>query len=173
MYGGYNYDIERLNRMKDEINNQIKSYQSLGQNPINNFINTNQQPNKDMIEWRILNENEEVDNLYVTNKTVFVGENLMIVKGVDGSLEKWQVKKIYPIDKKDEKINMLEEEIRKLKEVINNEHKQFNSTNEPINQSYDNVNGVIEPEPKTNHRAVAKQIKSGTSTSNSGLLQQE
>ena len=173
MYSGYNYDLERLNRLKDDINNQIKNFQNLGQNPINNFINTNQTQNKDMIEWRILNENEEVDNLYVSNKTIFVGDNLMILKGVDGSLEKWQIKKIYPIDKKDEKINMLEEEIRKLKEVINNEHKQFNITNEPINKSYGDANGDIEPEPKTNRRTITKQIKSGTSTNDSGLLQQE
>lgn len=173
MYGNYGYDIERLNRIKDEINNQIKGYQSLGQNPINNFINTNQTTNKDMIEWRILNDNEEVDNLYVANKTLFINENLMVLKGVDGSLEKWEVKKIYPIDKKDEKINQLEEEIRKLKEMVNNEYKQSNSTIRELDKSYGDANGIIEPEPKTISKSVTNKVKSGTSTNDSGLLQQK
>ena len=159
MYSNYNptFDLERLNRMKDEINNQIKSYQSLGQNPVNNFINTNQTPNKDMVEWRILNENEEVDNLYVTNRTIFINDELMILKGVDGSLQKWQVKKIYPIDKKDEKINQLEEEIRKLKEIIDNEYKQFNSTTKSVVKSNVNDNGVNEPKSKTSTRTISKE----------------
>lgn len=38
----------------------------------------------------MLNENEEVDNLYVANKTLFINDNLMVLKGVDGSLEKWK-----------------------------------------------------------------------------------
>lgn len=160
MYSNYynpTFDIERLNRMKDEINNQIKSYQSLGQNPVNNFINTNQQPTKDLIEWRILNENEEVDNLYVSNRTLFINDNLMILKGVDGSLEKWEVKKIYPIDKKDEKINALEMEIKKLKEEIRDEHKQSNSTTRECEKSYANDDGITEPKSKTNNKSIQKQ----------------
>ena len=124
--------------------------------PVNNFINTNQQPNKDLIEWRILNENEEVDNLYVANKTLFINDNLMVLKGVDGSLEKWEVKKIYPIDKKDEKINALEEEIKKLKEMINNEHSKPNEPIREIKQSYGNDDGYVEPKPKTTSKSISK-----------------
>ena len=119
--------IDNLIRQKDKIDEMIRSYQT--PQPVNNFISTSQTPNKDLIEWRVLNENEEVDNLYVNNKTLFINEKLMVLKGVDGKLEKWEVKKIYPIDKKDEKINELEDEIRKLKEVINNE---YSKSNEPI-----------------------------------------
>ena len=134
------YVIDNLTRQKDRIDEMIRNYQQ--PQPVNNIINTNQIPNKDLIEWRILNENEEVDNLYVTNKTLFINDNLMVLKGVDGSLEKWEVKKIYPIDKKDEKINALEEEIKKLKEMINNEHSK---SNEPVGEceqstSNDDVN---------------------------------
>lgn len=116
------YMIDNLNRQKDKIDDMIRNYQQ--PQPVNNYINTNQIPSKDLIEWRILNETEEVDNLYVSNKTLFINDNLMVLKGVDGSLEKWEIKKVYPIDKKDEKINALEEEIKKLKEVINNEHSE-------------------------------------------------
>ena len=94
------YMLDNLNRQKEKIEEMIRTYNQ--PQPVNNFINTNQTPAKDMIEWRILNENEEVDNLYVGNKTLFINDNLMVLKGVDGSLEKWEVKKIYPIDKKDE-----------------------------------------------------------------------
>ena len=132
--------LDKLNRYKDEIDNMIRNQQS---NPINNFISTTQTPNKELIEWRILNENEEVDNLYVQNKTLFISDNLMVLKGVDGKLEKWEVKKIYPIDKKDQKINELEDEIKKLKEVIN-EYTESNVTTGKCNKSNDNVDGDVE-----------------------------
>ena len=172
MYSSYNpsFNIDRLNRMKDEIENQIKSYQTM-QTPVNNFINTNQSPIKELIEWRVLNENEEVDNLYVSNKTLFINDNLMILKGVDGSLEKWEVKKIYPIDKKDEKINALEEEIKQLKEMVNDEHKQSYITNGELNKSNANDDGIIKPKPKAINTTNARQEQSRTSTGNRGLLQ--
>ena len=86
MYGNNQYMIDNLNRQKDRIDDMIRNYQQ--PQPVNNFINTNQMPSKDLIEWRVLNENEEVDNLYVANKTLFINDNLMVLKGVDGSLEK-------------------------------------------------------------------------------------
>ena len=146
------YMIDNLNRQKDRIDEMIRNYQQ--PQPVNNFINTNQTPTKDLIEWRILNENEEVDNLYVANKTLFVNDNLMVLKGVDGSLEKWEVKKIYPIDKKDEKINALEEEIKKLKEMVNNEHSKSNVTIREIEQSNNNVNVNANRKPTTNSKSI-------------------
>ena len=104
----YNNMVEKLIKQKEEIENLIKNYQA----PVNNFINTTQTPSKDLLEWRVLNENDEVDNLYVSNKTLFINDNMMVLKGVDGKLEKWEIKKIYPVDKKDEKITQLEEEIK-------------------------------------------------------------
>ena len=148
------YMIDNLTRQKDRIDEMIRNYQQ--PQPVNNFINTNQMPSKDLIEWRILNENEEVDNLYVNNKTLFINDNLMVLKGVDGSLEKWEIKKVYPIDKKDEKINQLEEEIKKLKEMISNEHTK---PNEPIREcnkpnGIDDVN--VEPKSKASGKSVPK-----------------
>ena len=146
-----NYMLDSLNRQKERIDEMIRNYQQPQQQPVNNFINANQpqSPQKDMIEWRILNENEEVDNLYVNNKTLFINDNLMVLKGVDGSLEKWNIKKVYPIDKKDEKINALEEEIKKLKEMINNEHTKSTSTVGELEQPNVNVDGNIKPKSKT------------------------
>ena len=148
------YMIDNLNRYKGQIDEMIRGYQQ--PQPVNNIINTNQLPSKDLVEWRILNENEEVDNLYVPNKTLFINDNTMILKGVDGSLEKWEVKKIYPIDKKDEKINALEEEIKKLKEVINSEHTKSFSTNGECIESDVNVNGNVESKSKTTAKSISK-----------------
>lgn len=154
MYGNNQFMIDNLNRQKDRIEDMIKNYQQ--PQPVNNFINTNQTPAKDLIEWRVLNENEEVDNLYVGNKTLFINDNLMILKGVDGSLQKWEIKKIYPIDKKDKKINELEEEIKKLKEMINNEYAKSNEPVRELEQStiIDDVNA--KPKPKATSKSISK-----------------
>ena len=148
--------LDRLSKQKEEIENMIRNYQN-PQQPVNNFINTNQIPHQDLIEWHILKENEEVDNLYVNNKTLFVGDSMMVLKGVDGSLEKWEIKKIYPIDKKDEKINALEEEIKKLKEMINNEHAKPTSTTTKRNKSNTNVDGDANRESTTNDETISEQ----------------
>ena len=150
-----NFMLDKLSRQKEEIENLIKNYQN-PQTPVNNFINTNQTSSKDLIEWRILNENEEVDNLYVNNKTLFINDNLMVLKGVDGSLEKWEVKKIYPIDKKDEKINQLEEEIKNLKEMINSEHSKSSEPVRECNKSdgFDDVN--VKSKPKTTSKSISR-----------------
>ena len=158
MYGNY-FNIDRLSRQKEEIENLIKSYQNLNnQTPVNNYINTNQSqiPSKDFVEWRILNETEEVDNLYVQNKTLFINDNMMVLKGVDGSLEKWNIQKIYPIDKKDAKINALEEEIKKLKEMINNEPKQSTSTTRELIKSNVNDDEFTKPKSKNNDKSISK-----------------
>ena len=147
--------IDNLTRQKDRIDEMIRNYQQ-PPTPVNNFINTTQTSSNDMVSWRILNENEEVDNLYVANKTLFINDNMMVLKGVDGSLEKWKITKVYPIDKKDEKINQLEEEIRKLKEVLNESSK----SNEPVNKleqsdGIDNVNA--KSKSKANSEPVSEQ----------------
>ena len=73
---------------------------------------------RNFVELRILNENENVDTLYVQNKTLFINDKNMILKGIDGSLEKWEITKVYPIDPKDQKIRELEKQIQELKEMI-------------------------------------------------------
>lgn len=148
------YMIDNLNRQKDRIDELIRNYQQ--PQPVNNFINTSQTPTKDLVEWRILNETEEVDNLYVPNKTLFVSDNMMVLKGVDGKLEKWEIHKVWPIDKKDEKINELEKEIRNLKEMIKNEHTESNSTDGKCIESNVDVDGDVEPKPKTSSKSISK-----------------
>ena len=131
----YNDNLFKLQRERDKIDDLLNNYQTY-------------KP-KDMIEWRILNENEEVDNLYVQNKTLFINEENMVLKGVDGSLEKWQIKKIYPIDKKDAKISELEEKIKEL-EMKLNEPTKSNGSIRKCNKSSSDDDGVVESEPETN-----------------------
>ena len=109
-----------------------------------------------------MNENEEVDNLYVSNKTLFINDNLMVLKGVDGSLEKWEVKKIYPIDKKDKKINELEEKIKELEMKLNEPTKPSNATRKRI-KSYADDDGNVESEPETNGECISGEEQSTTS----------
>lgn len=154
MYGNNQFMLNSLNREKQKIEDMIQNYQNQQQSPINNYINT-QIPNKDLIEWRILNENEEVDNLYVQNKTLFISDNLMILKGVDGKLEKWEIKKIWPIDKKDEKISQLEEEIRNLKEVIN-EHTKLDKPTRVSDKSTTNDDEYVDTKSKTTSKSISK-----------------
>lgn len=146
------YMLDNLTRQKERIDEMIRNYQQ--PQPVNNFINTSQTPSKDLIEWRILNENEEVDNLYVSTKTLFINDTMMILKGVDGSLEKWSIQKTYPVDKKDEKINALEEEIRKLKEMINSEPTKPNSTDGDSNKS----NGTFNVNAQSKSKAISKSV---------------
>ena len=136
MYGN---NINKLMREKEKLDNLINNYQTQ--------VYT---PSKDLIEWRILNENEEVDNLYVQNKTLFISDNLMVLKGVDGSLEKWEIKKIYPIDKKDLKINELEEKIKELEGRLN-ESTKSNSTTRKCNKSDANDDVNAKSESETNN----------------------
>ena len=164
MYGNQ-YMIDNLTRQKDRIDDLIKNYQQ--PQPVNNFINTGQTPMRDLIEWRVLNENEEVDNLYVSNKTLFINDNLMVLKGTDGSLEKWEVKKIYPIDKKDEKINQLEEEIKKLKEMVKKEHSKSNKSARECEQSNVDANGDAKSESEGNGESISGKDDTGTSREDS------
>ena len=147
------YMLDNLTRQKERIDEMIRNYQQ--PQPVNNFINTTQTNNKDLIEWRVLNETEEVDNLYVSNKTLFINDTMMVLKGVDGSLEKWEVKKIYPVDKKDEKINALEEEVRKLKEMIKSEPTKSISTDGDSNKSNGTFNVNAQSKSKANGKPIS------------------
>ena len=100
MQFGYQNQQKDFNSVQDKITQ-----------PISNI-------SRNFVELRILNENENVDTLYVQNKTLFINDKNMILKGIDGSLEKWEITKVYPIDPKDQKIRELEEQIKELKEMI-------------------------------------------------------
>lgn len=151
-FNPYSMNVDRLKKQREELDNLIHNYQ---QQPINNFINT-QTPPKNTLELRVLNETEEVDNLYVGNDTLFVGQNKAILKRVNGELEKYDIKKIYPVDEKEEKIKQLEEEIEKLKGMINNGNRETGETIKGEFQSNVNDNVIVESKTKTSSTKSSK-----------------
>lgn len=107
------------------------------------------QNQKDLIEMKSL-DGVDVNNTLVFNKTLFMGENEMIIKNTNGTYEKWEINKIFPLDERDLKIKNLEKEIQSLKEMIGDEHREYPKSVEGGNEqkTNDNVNGY--PRTETN-----------------------
>jgi hypothetical protein len=163
MFQNYNqqFMLDKLNREKERINEMISNYQVMQnpqQPPINNIINTTQaqKPNENLIACRILNENEEVDNLYVPTKTLFINDNAMVIKDVDGKTEKWKIKKVYPIDPKDEKIDQLTRKIEELERILNNEHTKSIEPIVECDKPASTINVNANTESKTTSRSNSK-----------------
>ena len=150
-----NYMIDNLTRQKEKIEDMIRSYSQ--PQPVNNFINTNQTSNENMYELKVLNDSDEVENILVNTNTIFLGIDRLQIKKIDGTIEKYNITKTYPIDKKDKKINELEEEIKKLKEMINNEPTEHNITNGECNKSDGITNVNAQSKSKTNGKSISKQ----------------
>ena len=125
MYNMQQPNIDRINRQIEDLQNLKNQMQNPPQIPVQNFINSQpqNQQNTNMYELKKLNDNDEVENIGILSDTIFIGSNKMQIKKMDGSIEKYNITRYYPIDPKDQKINQLEEEIKKLKEMISNESK--------------------------------------------------
>ena len=111
------YLLDNLTKQKDRIDDMIKNYQQPMQ-PVNNFINTGQMLS-DLYELKKLNENDEVENIAIFKDTIFMGEDRLQIKKIDGTIEKYEIKKVYPRDKKDDKIDELNKKIQELEERLN------------------------------------------------------
>lgn len=136
--------VENWKRQRDRIDEMIQSYQNMPtqQNPINNFINTNSPSNDNLYEMKKLNENDEVENIVVFKDTIFIGDDRLQIKKIDGTIEKYEIKKVYPKDKKDEKIDELTERIKELEERLN-EHKPVVKSSKDGNEPNANANGDV------------------------------
>lgn len=130
MYGNNQFMIDNLVKQRDRFDEMIKNYQNIPQGPINNII-TNGQVSDNTYEMKKLNENDEVENIAIFKDTVFIGEDRMQIKKMDGSIEKYEIKKVYPRDKKDDKIDELNKKIQEL-EMRLNEPKSNKPIIEPI-----------------------------------------
>ena len=150
------FNLDRLNRMKDDIEKQIQNCQS-HQQPINNFINTNQ-PQSNLFELKKLNEGDEVENIFTNNDAIFIGNNRMQIKKLDGTIEKYNIEKYYPIDEKDEQIKLLNKKVEELERKLNDEHTKSNEPIRELDKSNGNVIGNVEPKSKTNGKSISKQI---------------
>ncbi len=118
----YNYNnmINQLYRQKDNIENMIAQY-SQGmmnqQTPVQNIINTS---NSSDTEVKFVNQNEDISNIIVTKRTLFIDESKakISIKEIDGSISK-SYDIIIPKDEKDLKIEELENKLKELEGKIN------------------------------------------------------
>lgn len=142
------YNLERLNRQKDEIENLIRTYQQSNQ-PVSNI--------QDMYEVKILNDGDEAENIFIKNNTIFIGSNRMQIKKLDGTIEKYNIDKYYPVDEKDEKIKELNKKVEELERRLNNEHSESTNSDKRFNESNVNVNEYVESKSKTSSKSTSKQ----------------
>ena len=145
------YLLDNLTKQKDRIDDMIKNYQQPMQ-PVNNFINTGQMLS-DLYELKKLNENDEVENIAIFKDTIFMGEDRLQIKKIDGTIEKYEIKKVYPRDKKDDKIDELNKKIQELEERLNESTNVIESTGE-CNQPNVYDDELIKPTTKTNRKSV-------------------
>ena len=152
------FNIERLNRQRDEIDNLIKTYQNINsQPPVNNFINTGFQNQQDNVfELKKLNDNDEAENILITHDSIFIGGNRMQIKKLDGTIEKYTIEKYYPIDERDEKIKELNKKVEELERRLNDEPTKSTNAVEKFNKSNEHDDGDVKSNSKTSGKSISK-----------------
>ena len=149
----YNYNgmMNQLYRQKDNIENMIAQY-SQGlmsqQAPVQNIINTSSSSSE--VEIKFVNKDEDISNIIVTKKTVFIDEfkNKISIKEIDGTINK-SYDIIVPKDEKDLKIEELEKKLQELEGKINAKSTDSN---------------VASNDVKTTSTSVVKSTKSSATT---------
>lgn len=150
--------IDNLSRQRERLDDMIKNYQTMPQGPINNII-TNGQIQDNLYEMKKLNDGDEVENIAIFKDTFFLGEDRLQIKKLDGTVEKYEIKKVYPRDKKDDKIDELTKKIEELERIINNGTKPIDTINEPVQTSSEQGEDVElndKPKSTTTSKSVSK-----------------
>ena len=138
----------QLLRQKEQIENLLQQYNQ--PTPIQNFINTTAID----FEAKILTNGEDVSNIMINRRTLFVDEknHKVVVKEIDGSISK-EYEIIVPMDEKDKKIAELENKLNEMEAKIN-EHPEHIRTNDERKQSNDNANEYVKSTAKANGKSV-------------------
>ena len=139
------FNLDRLTKTKEEIDNLIRNYQL----PINQ--------KEDMFILKKLNENEEAENILINLDTIFIGNNRMQIKKLDGTIEKYNIERYYPIDEKDVMIKELNKKVEELERKLNNESTKHIGTDKQINKSYANDDEYVEYEPKRTSKSISNE----------------
>ena len=123
--------MNQLYRQKDNIENMIAQYtQNMGINsvqpPVQNIINTSNTNSSDT-DIRFLNQGEDISNILVSKKTLFIDEKngKINLKEIDGTISK-HYDIIVPKDEKDLKIEELENKLKELEARVNVQHTESN-----------------------------------------------
>ena len=136
-------DINKLTRTKNELEDLIRAYQT----PIQ----------KDMYLLKKLNIEDEAENILVTTDTIFIGNNRMQIKKLDGTIEKYNIEKYYPVDEKDEMIKELNKKVEELERRLNNEPTKHTSTTKKCDKSDVDDDEYVESEPSTTNESIQNE----------------
>ena len=101
-------------------------------------------------------DTEEAENIFIMQNTIFMGTNKMQIKKLDGTIEKYNIEKYYPVDEKDEMIKELNKKVEELERRLNNEPTNNNEPTTRSNESNANASGDVESESKTNGESVSE-----------------
>lgn len=146
----YNLNQNMLNqllRQKDNVENLINQY---SQPPVQNIINTNSLE----FEAKILKDDEELDNIFVNKRTMFLDKanKRLVIKELDGRIsEEYEV--VIPLDEKDQKIKDLEKRLKEMEERIN-EHSKPNEPTNVESKPLSNDNGHDDTPATTNGKDI-------------------
>ena len=69
---------------KQELEELIRNYQTTGREHI--------------YELKKFKDTEEAENIFIMQNTIFMGTNKMQIKKLDGTIEKYNIEKYYPVD---------------------------------------------------------------------------
>ena len=93
--------------------------------------------------------NEEAENIFVMQNTIFMGTNSMQLKKLDGTIEKYHIEKYYPVDEKDEQIKELNKKVEELERRLNDEHTKYDESDSKCNESDSNDDVSTKSDTKT------------------------
>lgn len=128
-------------KIKNDIQNQLNAYQL----------------NNDLFDFKKLNDGDEVENILIMRNTVFIGNNRMQIKKLDGTIEKYNIEKYYPVDEKDEMIKQLNKKVEELERRLNDEPTKHIKSSTRINKSNANDDESIELNTETECESISNE----------------
>lgn len=132
MYNPYGNPIDRIDNQIKELENLRKNYQNMPQQqPIQNIINTNGSQME--FEARILNENENPNEILVQRKTMFFEpkKGKLYIKELNGDIKEYDV--VLPKTEEQLKIEELERRLSVYEQsanVVTNNEEQKSTDND-------------------------------------------
>ena len=168
MYGNPNYMMNQLMRQRENIDQLLNQYNQQTA-PVQNIINTG---NSVEFEAKELKNNEDVNNILVQRKTLFIDESnkKIYIKELDGTISK-EYEIIVPLDEKDKKIQELENKLKNMEVMINNvRYEQPIQSNIECEQSNDDDDELTESKSKKLFKSISKNESKWASSKDSRYL---
>ena len=125
---------------KQELEEILRSYQNVGRDNL----------------YEMKKFTDEAENVFIMQNTIFLGTDKMQIKKLDGSVEKYNIEKYYPVDEKDEKIKELNKKVEELERRLNNEHAESIKPIKDVNESNVDDDGNVNRKSKTDSKSISK-----------------